>query len=208
MGLPDPESARRIKKYTQHTEKENSCPITRAMLYLPHISHPCGALPYRTYRILIAGGIYAVSWLFWYYAMMYSLVVKTNPVHLSRTDAWPGILMTLSILFIPSWDTAFRSRFSAATAPYRAGNVCSVSTCKTMVGGLLFALGMGGAVLMAGEFIMPVASDGAVATTSRPGWCLLVHVLLMVWVAQQTLDITTIPVGSTATVDTVASEGL
>ena len=155
--------------------------------------HPCGTVPLKTYYIMWSLVLYGLSWSLWYYGALYGQTIK-DKILITTSDTWPGIMMALSFFF--AVDCRGRATFNTAR---RAGDFCTVESCKTICGGALFVGGFFSALLMAlSRFIMPILPGQAIAKSMVPGWCLIGHAMLMMAVVYIIMRIPSIP--TTATV--------
>ena len=157
----------------------------------------------RQYTLLKIVILSLTAWSAWYYAVWIGAQLK-DKVIVAVTDFWPGFLITIAMCFIPLWDTNSGARFTRAFGASYSGGICSVSCFKTLVGGGLFMVGLiWGIAIATVRFIMPLP-NAPHASTTLPGWLMLVHIVLLVVATLQVLEYTMLPTDPGYTVAAVA----
>lgn len=139
------------------------------------------AVPAVTASLLKIVGIYFCAWTTWYYAVFLGSELK-DKVCISILDFWPGLFITISLCFIPAWNSnaTGRGRIGAA---YRAGAVCAPACLKTVVGGGFFFFGsVWGVAIALHRFFIPLSRQPK-PVSLVPGYLMLLHIGLLMYEA-------------------------
>jgi hypothetical protein len=163
--------------------------------------NPLKVLPVHTRKMIYILILFFMSWSVLYYAALFAERSKSN-VQITGADMWPGMMMTLAMVFIPAWDGSNRNSLASLTTPRRTGDICTVSGCKTVVGGGLFIGGfMWGMLNALHRYIIPLLPEQKMPNSSLPGWLIVLHLVLLFWTAWAVLDHSNTPANQTFSSD-------
>jgi hypothetical protein len=133
----------------------------------------------RQFWIIVATLMFIIGWMNWYYAVWLGSKLK-DKVYISIFDVEPGVLITVSYIFILPWDGGHRTSVGSFSRPRRVGGPCSPSCLKLVMGSAFFVVGfLWGILGLALHRFFIIMPDDKSPQNIVPGILVLLHILFL-----------------------------